>query len=329
MIMYNKKLLFFLLYILTSVTSLLAVDTELLTDYRNNGIKNIEQKLDKQLTQKSYWQEYLKNIDTSFGYLESFDDILACNKAASKLKIYHRDSNNTFTLLNQFHAYTGKNKGDKQTQGDLKTPIGVYCLTKKISNVDPFYGPMAFVTSYPNLYDKYKGKTGQGIWIHGFPLHQKRDAYTKGCIAVHNDNLKSLDKSINLKKALLIIDEKSVNEERAKKDLIAVLSNLFSWRYAWIYNDLDKYLSFYSQNFKRYDGMDLAHFKKYKTRIFHKNEKKTIIFSQINVIPYPETTNLYKITFKENYKSGSFSFNGNKILIVKLSGDKFKIITEQ
>ncbi|CAI6147276.1 MAG: hypothetical protein SPLUMA1_SPLUMAMAG1_01934 [uncultured Sulfurimonas sp.] len=59
---------------------------------------------------------------------------------------------------------------DKIREGDLRTPIGVYKLVKKLSKVDSFYGPLAFATSYPNSYDKYLGKNGSGIWIHGLPL---------------------------------------------------------------------------------------------------------------------------------------------------------------
>ncbi len=325
----TSRAFFFLFFLCLSHTSLFAVDTELLTQYRNEGIKNIKQKLDQQLTQKSYWSEYLRNVDTSFGYLESYKNILACDKSTSKLSIYQKDQNGTYKLKEAYNAYTGKNKGDKQTQGDLRTPVGVYCLTKKISKIDSFYGPMAFVTSYPNLFDKYKGKTGQGIWIHGLPLHQKRDKFTKGCIAIHNKNLTCLNSVIDLKRTLLVIDENSVNEKRPKQDLATLLANIFAWRYAWIYNDLDQYLSFYSPKFKRFDGMNFKHFKQYKTRIFNKNEKKSIVFNNINVIPYPDTNNTYKVTFNEQYKSSSFAFHGDKTLIVKLINNKLSIITEQ
>jgi murein L,D-transpeptidase YafK len=188
---------------------------------------------------------------------------------------------------------------------------------------------MAFVTSYPNIYDKYRGKTGQGIWIHGLPINQERDAFTKGCIAINNDNIKTLNRNINIKKTILIINDKSVPENISKKKLSRVLANLFAWRYAWIYNDIHSYLNFYALDFKRFDGINFKQFKKYKTRIFHKQEKKTIIFNDINVIPYPDTKNIFKITFKEKYKSNSFSFTGDKILIVKLTDNKFNIITEK
>jgi len=188
---------------------------------------------------------------------------------------------------------------------------------------------MAFVTSYPNIYDKFRHRTGQGIWIHGLPTEQKRDTFTHGCIAIPNKSIKCLDKNIDIKKTILIIDKNIVDKNVSKNNLSTVLASLFQWRYAWIYNDINTYLSFYALEFKRFDGMDIDRFTKYKTRVFNKKEKKRIIFSDINVIPYPETQDIYKITFKEDYKSSSFSFVGNKILIAKLINNKLSIITEQ
>jgi murein L,D-transpeptidase YafK len=76
--------------------------------------------------------------------------------------------------------------------------------------------------------------------------------------------------------------------------------------------------------------MEYEAFVKYKTRIFQKQEEKTIIFNDINVIPYPNTKDLYLITFKEFYSSQSYKFTGDKILMVK-ANDKghFEIITEK
>ncbi len=326
----NNKKVFFSIILLSFASLLFATDVNLLTHYRNHGIKDIQKELDKKLAQKAYWKEYLQNIDTRFGYFESYDNILACDKSKSQLCVYKRDANNSYQLKREYSAFTGKLKGDKEKEGDLRTPIGIYNIVKKITKVDSFYGPMAFVTSYPNVFDKYRGKTGQGIWIHGLPINQKRDEFTKGCIAINNKSIKCLDKNIDISKTILIIDEDVVKKDNANKAVLAkVLASLFAWRYSWIYNDIDKYLSFYAPKFKRFDGMTLAQFKKYKTRIFNKQEKKSIIFQDINVIPYPDTKNIFKIAFKEKYKSKSFSFNGKKVLIVKLTDDKFNIITER
>ncbi|QOP40922.1 L,D-transpeptidase family protein [Sulfurimonas marina] len=307
-----------------------ASDTDIVTNYRIHGIQDIQKRLDEKLATTQYWKEYLENKDTKFGYLESYCNVLTCNKKNSKLYIYMKDKNSsTYKLQKEYGAFTGKAKGDKVKEGDLRTPVGIYRLTKKIDKVDPFYGPLAFVTSYPNTYDKYRNKTGQGIWIHGLPIDQERDEFTKGCIAINNQNIECLDKHIDIKKTILLIDESDVKTDIQKKNLSIILSQLYAWRLAWIYNDLENYLNFYDPSFKRFDGMDKERFTKYKTRIFNKQEDKTIIFTNLNVIPYPDTQNVYQITFKEDYKSSSFSFTGDKTLIIKLQDQKISIITER
>ena len=170
-----KNKLYILLFILT--TSLCA--NNILTDYRMNGIYNVQKHMDNELTKMEYWDIQLKDLDTRFGYIESYSNILTCDKSSSKLTLYIKDNNESYKLQKQYNAYTGKIGGDKLKEGDLKTPIGIYDLTKKISKLDSFYGPLAFVTSYPNAYDKYRGKNGSGIWIHGLPTEQERSDYTK------------------------------------------------------------------------------------------------------------------------------------------------------
>jgi len=182
---------------------------DLATVYRTYGMTAVERVLDKQLSQKKYWEQELLRHDTSFGYFENLDSIITCDKDRSKLYHYKKNQDGIYTLVNTFGAMTGKVNGDKQKEGDHKTPLGVYSLTKKISNPDPFYGPLAFVTSYPNLYDKIRGKNGSGIWIHGLPLEGDRDNYTKGCIAIDNDNICTLNENITLESTLLIIDQEN------------------------------------------------------------------------------------------------------------------------
>jgi len=322
----NRFLSTFLLLI---SLSFIASSNDILTDYRNNGINEIEKTMDIQLTKTDYWNKYLQSQNTQFGYIESYSNILTCNKEKSTLDVYMLDNNNTYTLQREYAAYTGKNKGDKFREGDLRTPIGIYTLTQKISKLDSFYGPLAFVTSYPNSYDKYMGRDGHGIWIHGLPTDKQRDDFTKGCIAINNKSIKCLEKHIDIDKTLLIINQDDVEHNVSKEKLSLILSNLYSWRYTWLYNNIDNYLDFYSTDFIRFDGMTYTDFVNYKQRIFKKVEKKRIIFKNINVIPYPNSENMYKISFKELYKSTSFEFTGNKVLIVKLVDNRMKIITEK
>jgi len=314
--------------LLTTFTfSLFAGD--IVTNYRLNGIQNIEKQLDAELGEIEYWKSYLKDKETKFGYIESYTNVLTCDKSKSTLTLFVKNEDNGYKVKKKYSAFTGKAKGDKLQEGDLKTPVGIYNLTKKISNVDSFYGPLAFVTSYPNIYDIYKGKNGSGIWIHGLPTQQERDEFTKGCIAINNDNLECLDRNIEIEKTVLIINEEKVATEISKKSLAILLSELYKWRYAWLYNDIEAYLSFYAPEFRRHDGINRDDFATYKRRVFAKQEAKTIIFNELNVIPYPNTDDTYKITFKEIYKSSSYSFLGDKSLIVKLANKKLQIITEQ
>jgi len=325
--MHNK--VFFLTLVLNTFFALNLLGDDIVTEYRLNGIAGIAKSLDKALTEKSYWQEHLRDKGTSFGYIESYPNILVCNKAESTLTLYRKDLNNSYSVKKKYSAYTGKVKGDKYKEGDLKTPVGIYNITKKISQVDSFYGPMAFVTSYPNIYDRYQGKNGSGIWIHGLPTEQERDEFTKGCIAINNQSIECLDRNIDISKTLLVISAEEVYKNVSKEKLSELLSQLYTWRYTWIYNKLEDYLDFYADGFRRFDGMNKTRFSRYKSRIFSKNEEKTIHFSDINIVPYPNLEETYKITFKEAYQSNSFTFVGNKILIVKLVENKLKIITEQ
>lgn len=304
--------------------------SDFLTTYRTDGIKDIQKQLDFELTKQKYWNEVLATRDLKFGFIEKHSSILTCEKDFSKLSLFIKDDNNTFDFKKNYDAFTGKAKGDKLKEGDLKTPIGIYDLTQKLHKLDQFYGPLAFVTSYPNLYDKYRNKNGSGIWIHGLPTEQERDEFTRGCIAINNDNIKCLEKRIDLADTLLIINDTDVIREIPKETMASLLAQLYEWRYTWIYNDIEEYLNFYSEDFKRFDGMLLPEFKRYKERIFAKDEKKTIIFKDINVIPYPNEVDIYQITFKEIYASPSFKFTGDKSLMVRIDeNNKMKIFVEQ
>lgn len=321
------RLLILLLLGLSSISA-----NNILDNYRLNGINALEKQLDYELTNPKYWEKELENRDTTFGYLESYSSILSCDKNTSILSLYKKDENSTYKLIKEYTAFTGEVDGDKEVEGDKKTPVGIYKIQERLSKetkLDPFYGPLAFVTSYPNLYDRVQGKNGSGIWVHGLPIKRERDDFTRGCIAINNENIECLDKNIDISNTLLII---SPNEhiETSKERLSFLLTHLYKWRYAWLYNDIDIYLSFYHNDFTRFDGMKIEQFSKYKTRVFKKNEKKTILFSKINILPYPGKQNIYQISFKEYYKSNTFEFNGDKILIIKLDEfNNFKIIVEK
>lgn len=308
---------------IASLTLLLSEDSFML--YKSGGKKLLEQ----EMSNPSYWSGSLLKKDLRFGYFERALSLLTVNKDKGLLELYTPDSQKRFSLKKKYSALTGKNAGDKKREGDLKTPIGIYTFTEKKKTVDQFYGPMAFVTSYPNLYDKIRGKSGDGIWVHGVPLNGSRDPFTRGCVAINNDDLLQLDKNINLSNTLLIIDS-SLKQGVSSNVYSIILAGLYQWKSSWINNDIDTYLSFYDPTFKRSDDMSFNQFKSYKERIFAKNENKTISFNEINIIPYPgEARNLFLVTFYQIYSSDSYQSKGDKALLIRINKDQaISIITE-
>lgn len=314
-----KKIIFFFVL----VPSLFGDENIIL--YKSGGKKLME----KEMNYPAYWNNTLFNQDLRFGYFERALSLLTVSKDKGSLELYTPDAKKRFSLRKRYSAFTGKNGGDKIREGDLKTPIGIYTFTEKKKTVDPFYGPMAFVTSYPNLYDRIRGKSGDGIWIHGVPFSGSRDPFTRGCIAINNDDLLQLDKNINPSNTLLIIDS-NLKQWVNPSVYSNILAALYQWKSAWSNNDLEHYLSFYDSSFKRPDGMNFNQFKAYKQRIFAKDESKTITFDEINIIPYPgETKNLFWVTFDQLYLSDNHRFTGKKVLLIRLNNDQsISILTE-
>lgn len=240
--------------------------------YRNQGLVSVQKILDEKLKDENYWKEYLKDKKVDYGFYETKKYILVTQKEQAEIALY-KNENNEQKLVLKNSVIVGENEGDKITEGDKKTPVGVYDLIEKKTKLDQFYGPFALVTSYPNLFDKTLNKDGSGIWIHGMPLNEDREKFTKGCIALDNPELEELEKNINLEESVLLTSD-STFPTATVEDLSKILSSIYVWKDSWKYSDIEKYLSFYSDEFKRFDGMQIEQFKKYKQRIFAKKEKK-------------------------------------------------------
>ena len=317
-----KKTILFL----TMISSIMFAD--LVDLYRSQGLDAVRIQLEKEMTSKEYWEKYLSDKSVDYGYYESKKYVILAQKEAKEIALFEVDKNKHNLLLKE-SVIVGEKQGDKQIEGDLKTPVGAYDLTNKLTKLDSFYGPLALVTSYPNTFDKTLNKKGHGIWIHGMPLDEQREEYTKGCIALDNPKLKELDQNIDYNESVLLISDEDI-KKASKEDISIILSSIFKWREAWKESDINEYLKFYSESFKRHDGMSIKQFKKYKKRIFSKNEKKQIEFSNINITPYPNSLNkqMYKIVMDEDYKTKFYTFNGKKELYIELKNKRIKILAE-
>ncbi|EOY0077189.1 murein L,D-transpeptidase family protein [Campylobacter coli] len=301
--------------------------------YLNQGLDAVGVAIEKELTNKDFWLDEIGDRNISLGYYNDDVAIVLTNKTDKILRVYSYSDGKIKQDFEQKAIITGL-MGDKQVEGDLKTPVGFYELGRKFNPGDPYYGPFAFATTYPNLLDKVQGKTGGGIWIHGYPLDGTRldEFKTRGCIALFNENLEEFAKVVQDKKVFAMTEEKE--KVRAKKeDIAALLADLFAWKLAWTDSDINTYLNFYDEKqFKRFDKMKFEQFASMKKSIFSRKEDKKIKFSDINISPYPNVENetMYRISFYEDYYTKNYQFKGDKILYVKIdSKGKMKILAEQ
>ncbi|WP_228286280.1 L,D-transpeptidase family protein [Arcobacter vandammei] len=301
---------------------------DLMDIYRAEGIKSVEQELERNLRDINFWRQYLNNKNVDYGYYEYNKYVIVAQKNGKELSLFEKTEDN-YKLISKENMIIGENSGDKFLEGDKKTPEGAYDLVQKRTGLDQFYGPFALVTSYPNTFDQSLNKKGHGIWIHGMPLNGDRENFTQGCLALDNEKLKSLDKNINLKKTVLITSHNEL--QKAKKDDIAlILSSIYKWKDAWKYSNINEYLSFYSKEFKRADKSDFSTFSNQKRQVFAKNENKTINLFNIDISPYPNSLGktMYRAIMDEEYVSPSVQFYGKKELFIEIANNKVQILTE-
>ena len=270
--------------------------------YLKNGSAAVIDAIEKNILSKDYWLKKLEGKDVRYGYYDNEILLSVVDKTKKKLEVISYNGGITKKLFSS-SVIVGKN-GDKLLEGDLKTPVGVYQLTRRFTPNDRYLGPL----------------DGQ----------RTDELKTKGCVAMQNDTLMKFDDVVDHKKTLAFIYEDK-RPEASAKDIAVIISGLLGWKKTWSESDIENYLKFYDKNFERYDGMSLEKFKSMKRAIFSKKEKKRISFSNFLITPYPNLKNdrLFRVSFYEDYVSDTHKFAGQKTLYVKLYNDDMKIFIEE
>lgn len=146
--------------------------------------------------------------------IETDGPVIIVEKSAHRLYLYVGGR-----LIKSVRISTGKRHGDKQVQDDQKTPEGIYFLTEFLEDTElpAKYGARAIVLDYPNPIDKFQGKSGFGIWIHGTddPPRLERPYDSRGCVVMLNDDVLDLAERIALLKTPVVIVEKMEMATRA------------------------------------------------------------------------------------------------------------------
>ena len=175
---------------------------------------------------------------------------------ASRARLYlFENTPSGLKLLGDYYISVGKSGIEKSTEGDLRTPLGIYYVT---GNLDPkslrdFYGAGALPINYPNPYDLRRGKTGSGIWLHGTPPAQfsRAPKATDGCVVLANPDLQRIISTVEVRTTPVVIAQSLnwVAPASVQPDSRRFADTLQAWRSAKVNGDMTRLLSFYTPDF--------------------------------------------------------------------------------
>ncbi len=247
---YYISLLFFIFFLYPVGTpSIIAADSEKVTDSSNsiNTVNTNDPGIPADLEEISPPAISLgaKKIPDSIVALSS-GYVIVVDKKSQRIYVFHKDG--AFYKVFEAPCSTGKNSGSKWVEGDAKTPNGIFFTTRILRNPGSpeTYGSMAFPLDYPTISDKRAGRDGHNIWIHG-TTKSLLPKQSKGCVVLHDRDLKRLANFIYLNRTPVVISEsiKWVPQNYvlpSKNDLEKIL---ISWNKAFTEKDIHKIDSLY------------------------------------------------------------------------------------
>ncbi|WP_093177466.1 L,D-transpeptidase family protein [Variovorax sp. YR266] len=181
---------------------------------------------------------------------------IAVDASRSRLYLFE-NSDKGLKLTADYYISVGKSGTDKVTEGDARTPLGVYYIT---SSLDPkslkdFYGAGALPINYPNPYDVRRGKTGGGIWLHGTPPQQfaRAPLASDGCVVMANPDLKQLLRKVQIG-ATPVVTARSlqwISQPQAEKETQSITSAINGWKDARANGNEAQLKKFYLPDFQR------------------------------------------------------------------------------
>jgi len=261
------------------------------------------------------------------------------DKARSRMFVYKPDSDGRLKKITDEYVVTGSVKGDKQQQGDGRTPNGVYRFIKKLQGkeLQAIYGPVAFPIDYPNELDRLHNKDGSGIWLHGYPMDVSRrpPQDTRGCFSLPNNRLLAIARHVRLGKTWVVVGEnlRFGRHDDKQQLLTSVKRDIENWRSDWVTLDSDAYLSHYHQSF-RSGNRDLAAWKSYKQRV---NAGKAFIDVSLSDLTLMHDPNRWPegevvvAEFVQHYRSSNYADASRKRLYLAREdvNSAWKILLEE
>jgi len=236
----------------------------------------------------------------------------------SKYTMYvFENDNGTPRYVADYYTTIGRNGIDKNREGDKKTPLGVYHVTRNLPRdqldrtygaLSALYGDGAFPINYPNEWDRRQGRKGHGIWLHGVPFdtYSRPPRASDGCVALTNEDLQVISKHVQVGITPVIIaqDIEWVDQGSARNTRETLQQSLEGWRRDWESRDSDQYLRHYSREFLS-GKKDFADWAKQKRSINAGKAWIKVKVDDVSMFIYPGNENLAVVTFNQDYASNN------------------------
>lgn len=178
---------------------------------------------------------------------------------ASRSRLYFFENTPSgLQLRADYYVSLGKLGTAKTTEGDQRTPLGVYFVSSHLErkSLSDFYGAGALTLNYPNMLDVRRGKSGRGIWLHGTPSTQfaRAPRSTDGCLVLSNPDITALIENTSVRNTPVVVAAQLVWKSTKQIDESAksFQSTLNDWREAKMSGDLKKTMAFYTPDFSSY-----------------------------------------------------------------------------
>ena len=210
-----------------------------------------------------------------------------------------------------FFVSMGRGGPEKQKQGDLRTPLGVYFVQSYIppQKLADKYGSGAYPINYPNAWDDFNGRTGYGIWLHGTRsgTYNRPPLASEGCVVLPNNDLLEVGGYITLGQTPVLIGNDiewlSVDEWRNQKQAI---NNLFEqWLSDWQSLDTGSYLRHYSTAFRN-GKKDYRRWVAHKQRVARFKTFIKVDATDVSLLMHPNE-DVMVATFHQSYQSDNFA----------------------
>ena len=253
---------------------------------------------------------------------------------AGRSRVYvFENANGGFRMVDDYYTTIGKRGFAKEREGDKKTPIGVYRVVSYIpgKKLPDLYGWGAFPIDYPNEWDRLRGRTGYGIWLHGVPsdTYARAPQASDGCVALANPDIAVLSKLVQTGETPVVIADRIewVPQERLASERDAFLKSLEAWRTDWESRDAGRYLANYAKEF-RSAGMDLAAWSAHKRRVNAGKAWIKVSIENLDVFRSPGAPDLISVSFEQDYRSSNLSQRTRKRQYWVMEDGRWKIAYE-